>query len=57
MTNAVQIQLARRTLMCQLHVPVQIFLMEVGSIAQAALKLPDTSMLLESWILLTAPLM
>ena len=54
-TNTVQIQLARRTMMRRLHVPVQIFLMEVGSITQETFKCPDSSLLLVNWIFL-APL-
>ena len=49
-TISAQIQLMRRTSVRRLHVPVQIFLMEVGSIAQVTLKLPDSSLLLVNWV-------
>ena len=55
-TNAAQIQLARRTMMRRLHVPVQIFLMEVGSSTQETFKCPDSSLLLVNWVFL-APLL
>ena len=56
-TNAAQIQLARHAMMRRLRVPVQIFLMEVGSSTQETFKCPDSSLLLVNWIFLTPPLM
>ena len=56
-TKAAQIQLARHAMMCRLHVPVQIFLMEVGSSTQETFKCPDSSLLLVNWVFLAPPLM
>ena len=56
-TNAMQIQLAWRAMMRRLHVPVQIFLMEVGGSTQETFKRPDSSLLLVNWVFLAPPLM